>query len=185
MGKIEEDVIGYYKEKNKEYFSGIRWDIINLIPPLKNAKVLEIGAGEGNTLIKLKELGLANEIVGVDIIQLTDSNQTHPLMDKFIIGDIEKINLEFPSEYFDIIICADILEHLYDPWKTVNKLAFYLKKYGFFISSLPNIIIVEKDFKYEETGILDKTHLRFFCKRNIINLFIGLINLLLNYLKTF
>ncbi|MCS7202788.1 MAG: class I SAM-dependent methyltransferase [Dictyoglomus sp.] len=178
MGKTEK-CLKFYEEKDKGYFSGIRWDIIKLFPPINNAKVLEIGAGEGNTLIKLKELGLAKEVVGVDLIQLPNSNQTHPKIDKFIIGDIESIDLSFFEEYFDIIICADVLEHLYDPWRTIDKIIFCLRPKGFLIISLPNVghysvlkrIIIDKNFKYEEQGILDKTHLRFFCRKNIIDLF--------------
>lgn len=179
MGKVERDLLKYYKEKSKDYFSNIRLDIIKIMPSIENAKVLEIGAGEGNTLIKLKELGLAKEVVGIDIVELEHSNQKNPLIDKFIIGDIEKIDLNFPLDYFDIIICADVLEHLYDPWNVVKKLSLFLKPFGFLIASIPNIgyykilkkIIIDKDFKYENSGILDKTHLRFFCKKNIINLF--------------
>jgi len=54
-----------------------------------------------------------------------------------------------------------------------------LKTDGFIIASLPNIrefktlynIVIRGDFKYENAGVLDKTHLRFFCKKNIISLF--------------
>ncbi|MEN2983917.1 MAG: class I SAM-dependent methyltransferase, partial [Dictyoglomaceae bacterium] len=99
MGKVEK-CLKFYEKKDKGYFSGIRWDIIKLFPPINNAKVLEIGAGEGDTLIKLKELGLAKEVVGVDLIQLDNSNQNH-------------------QEYFDLIICADVLEYLYDHWNVI------------------------------------------------------------------
>ncbi|MGB9756014.1 MAG: class I SAM-dependent methyltransferase [Desulfurella sp.] len=163
-----------YFEKPKNYFSNIRYDILELIK-CNNCKILEIGCGTGATLMELKRLCKANYIAGVDIVDLGQSEK----LDKFILGDIEIEELNFPDKYFDIIICADVLEHLKDPWSTVNKLKKYLKDNGVIIASIPNIreirtllsIVIKGDFKYADSGILDKTHLRFFCKKNIIELF--------------
>lgn len=72
------------------------------------------------------------------------------------------------KKIFDYIILGDVLEHLTDPWKIVNELKQYLKKDGCLISSIPNIMhvsvlrnLVLGNFTYEDSGILDKTHLRF------------------------
>jgi 2-polyprenyl-3-methyl-5-hydroxy-6-metoxy-1,4-benzoquinol methylase len=165
---------GLYDEKIKEYFSGTRYDIINLIEGV-NHSILEIGCGNGNTLIELKKLGKASYVAGVDIVDL---GQTEKL-DKFILADIEKEELNSLNKNFDIIICADVLEHLKDPWSVLRRLKKFLKSDGILIASIPNIreyktilsILLEGDFKYCESGILDKTHLRFFCKKNIIELF--------------
>lgn len=162
-----------YEEKDEGYFKGVRMDIINLIPEGKN-RVLEVGCGFGLTLLKLKELNKAKEIVGVDIVNLEVNH-----LDNYIVGNIEEITLPYPEEYFDVVICADVLEHLVDPWTTIKKLKKHLKKDGLFIASIPNIrnykvlfdIVLRGDFKYVDAGILDKTHLRFFCKKNIIEMF--------------
>lgn len=168
-----------YIEKELKYFSTPRLDLINLIPPTKKPlKVLEIGAGSGDTLIKIKELGLADYTVGVDIVEIKDSHQKSSLIDEFFIGNIETESFNIPNDYFDIVICGDVLEHLVDPWKVVEKIGKLLKKDGLLIVSLPNIreistlykIVFKGDFKYESKGILDKTHLRFFCKKNLSNL---------------
>ncbi len=72
------------------------------------------------------------------------------------------------KKIFDYIILGDVLEHLIDPWKIVNELKQYLKKDGYLVSSIPNIMhvsvlrnLVLGNFTYEDSGILDKTHLRF------------------------
>ncbi len=166
------------QEKNMGYFSNVRHDIIKLIPYNQNNKILEVGCGEGNTLLTLKSMKKASYIAGIDIIDLNQKEK----LDKFICGDIEKrvSSLPFPETFFDIIICADILEHLVNPWKVVKELKKYLKLGGYFIASIPNIreiktmttIFLKGDFKYSDAGILDKTHLRFFCKKNMEKLFL-------------
>jgi 2-polyprenyl-3-methyl-5-hydroxy-6-metoxy-1,4-benzoquinol methylase len=167
-----------YQVKDLTYFTNVRVDVISCVPSNSNNKILEVGCGGGDTLLRLKQLNKANEIMGIELMTIPDSNQH--LLDKLIIGDIEKLPLEDYTDYFDVIICADVLEHLVDPWKVLEDLTKYLKPGGIFIGSLPNIrnfvpllkIIVLRNFKYDPAGgVLDKTHLRFFCKKNILQLF--------------
>ena len=170
-----------YKDKTVNYYSTVRKDLLNFLPENSCQKVLEVGAARGDTLVALKENKLAELVVGIDLFQMPGTNQTNPLIDKFIIADIEKDELtELERNYFDVVICGDVLEHLIDPWAAVEKLKGYLKKGGIFIASIPNIrhisvlnkIIFHGDFRYDRAGgLLDKTHLRFFCKKNAIDLF--------------
>jgi 2-polyprenyl-3-methyl-5-hydroxy-6-metoxy-1,4-benzoquinol methylase len=163
-----------YEEKTLRYFAGVRYDIIKLVQ-CNNCNVLEIGCGEGNTLLELKRQGKAKFIVGVDIVDLNQSVK----LDRFILANIETDSIDLSDNYFDIIICADVLEHLVNPWSVLEKIKKFLKPDGIIIASIPNIrefdtlrsIIIRGDFKYVESGVLDKTHLRFFCKKNIIELF--------------
>ncbi len=167
-----------YQDKQKEYFNNPRFDIIGFIPQNENNKILELGAGSCDTLVEIKKLKLADEVVGIELMKLADSQQENPEIDKLIIGDIENLELNLPSEYFDVIICGDILEHLIDPWNTLRKLSKHLKQDGIMIISIPNFreyhivykILILGNFKYSDHGILDKTHLRFFCKKDIISL---------------
>ena len=167
-----------YLDKNTNYFNNARLDLISLIPNKQNNKVLEIGAGGCDTLLELKRTKIASEVVGVELMQLPGTNQNHPEIDKLIIGNIEQINLDVPENYFDVILCGDVLEHLIEPWDVLAKLHKFLKPDGVIIISVPNIreietlykIVVKADFRYSERGILDKTHLRFFCKKNILML---------------
>lgn len=172
--------MNYYEEKSDIYFGLIREDIIHLVKELgeSNLKILEIGSAGADTLVALKRRGYAYEIVGIELFRIPNSLQNSTEIDRFIIADIEKEEVDLSDNYFDVIICADVLEHLLDPWATVNRLTRYLKTGGHFIASLPNIrhytalfsILIKSDFKYAASGILDKTHFRFFCKKNIVNL---------------
>ena len=169
----------FYDEKKELYFTNPRIDLIKLIPKKSDNKILEIGAGGGDTLLEIKRQNLAKELVGIELMQIANSNQTSSDIDKFIICDVEKTELEFPDSYFDVILLGDVLEHLLDPWLFLKKISRYLKTGGIFIASIPNIryytamfkIFFRGDFGYEEQGLFDRTHFRFFCKKNMRSLF--------------
>ena len=169
----------YYQSKKNTYFTNSRKDIIQLLKKNPESKILEIGAGGGDTLIEIKLRGLASEVWGVELFSLPNSNQKDESIDRFFISNIEKEFDFLPKNYFDAILCGDVLEHLVDPWTVVSQLTECLKIGGVFISSIPNIrirsafskIYWKGDFSYTDAGTFDKTHLRFFCKKNMIELF--------------
>lgn len=73
---------------------------------------------------------------------------------------------------------GDIIEHLIDPWSALKKLRVLLKSDGCIIASIPNIMnvvtmhhILSGKFTYEDSGILDRTHMRFFTKYEIGKMF--------------
>lgn len=170
-----------YQEKSKKYFNHPRFDLIGLIPVNERNKILEVGSGSCETLVEIKKQRLAEEVTGIELMKLPGTAQENPEIDRLITGNIENIDTELSENYFDVIICGDVLEHLTDPWSTMKKLGKYLKEDGVIITSIPNIreyhilyrILFLADFRYTETGILDRTHLRFFCKKNIISLIIS------------
>ena len=167
-----------YKQKELAYFTNIRFDLISLIPQNANARILELGAGGGDTLVAIKTKGLAKEVVGIELNPLAESSQENSLIDQFLFGNIETMEIPFAEGYFDVIICGDVLEHLIDPWAVVQKAAVYLKTGGILITSIPNIryygamveIFGKGNFQYTEHGLFDKTHLRFFCKKDMVRL---------------
>ncbi|KKI00362.1 hypothetical protein EO95_13890 [Methanosarcina sp. 1.H.T.1A.1] len=166
-----------YNNKSCIYYSNIRWDIIDLIPE-GDHKVLEVGCGAGNTLMKIKEVNKAKEIYGVEINKESIQENIRNI-NKVAIGNVEQIDPQFPEELFDFIIFGDVLEHLINPEEVLKKYLKYLKKNGIIIASIPNIknyavlfnLIIRDKFEYKDAGILDRTHLRFFTKREIINMF--------------
>ena len=167
-----------YSEKEQSYYTSIRHELINIMPNKQGLKVLEIGAGGGDTLAELKKRKIADYVAGVELFRLLGTNQDNPLIDKMIIADIEKDDIDLPLNYFDVVLCADVLEHLYDPWNVVEKVSHYLATGGMLIVSVPNFsylqvfknLFIRKNFQYTERGTFDKTHIRFFCKNNIANL---------------
>jgi len=170
--------MNYYNIKDSAYYNNLRTDILPYIPVLQDAKMLDVGCSAGNTLCFLKEKKAISEAVGVDFVDMPESNQRNPLLDRFMVADLNEEKLDLPTEHFDILLCADVLEHLIDPWSVLNFLKGYMKPSGLVIISLPNIrefsamrkIFFKGDFQYAPSGILDKTHMRFFCKKNQVGL---------------
>lgn len=131
----------------------------------KNKRVLDVGCATGYLSKKFREKGCYVVVVEKDEDAGFLARQN---CDEVIIGDIEGMK-PYPNEFFDVIVCADILEHLKRPDLVLLKLRRRLSKQGFLIASLPNIAyftvglrLLLGKFEYEEIGILDLSHLRFF-----------------------
>ena len=166
-----------YEHKDEGYSSNIRWDVIPLIPTGDN-KILEVGCGAGYTLKKLKELGKANEIVGIEMNEQVSQDLSDTL-DRLYVGDVETIDLPQNEKYFDYILFVDVLEHLINPRGVLHDYKTLLRDGGYIIASIPNIkhhsvllpLIFFDEFQYSDFGLLDASHLRFFTKKEILKMF--------------
>lgn len=166
-------MIEEYLVKKENYFSSIRKDVISFMGENKDLIVLEVGAGTGATLAELKRSGVAKEIHAYDLVDVCENKE---YFNSFSLGNIEeKPNFPFEKKYFDAIILADVLEHLHDAQNAISTILPYLKNDGSIYISLPNFryanalykVLVKGSFEYMESGIFDKTHLRFFCKKDM------------------
>ena len=158
------------KDKKIEYYAGYRRDIIKIIPKeVKN--ILSIGCGAGITERHLEKKDI--EVVGIELNE-NIAKKARRNIKKVFTGDIGKINLPF-REYFDCILYADSLEHLINPKSNLMSTKKYLKNRGHLIISFPNVrfwytfhmLLFKKDWIYQERGIFDSTHLRFFTLKSM------------------
>ncbi len=165
-----------YEDKAVEYYSNIRKDLIRLIDGnQKGIKVMEIGAAYGETLFYLKTHGIAAEAVGVELFEDYRNKSRYREINRFIFGNIEELDFPEYENYFDLILLPDVIEHLIEPTTTLDKVYKYLNPTGQIIVSMPNIrhysafvkIFIKGEFKYEESGIFDYTHRRFYCRKDI------------------
>ena len=100
-------------------------------------------------------------------------------MDKVLNTTVENALGSLVGQSFDTIVFNDVLEHLINPYKILSSYKSLLASNGQVIASIPNIlhyheflnILFQKDWQYQEAGILDKTHLRFFTKKSILRMF--------------
>src|SRR6185369_625943 len=141
-----------------------------------NSTVLEFGPASGYMTKYMKEiLNCKTYIVEFDY---DDGMEASKYADHYMvgpsIGDIENYQWIYWTGPFDHIIFADVLEHLRDPWKALNKAKDLLKEDGSILISIPNIghnsviiDLINGKFNYRETGLLDNTHLRFFTRESL------------------
>lgn len=161
--------------KDDEYFRQERRDVEALIPA--NAlKILDVGCGEGLLGQRLLDKG-AREVVGIEIAPEV-SKRAGKNLTQVLHGNIEEMELAFDKGYFDCMIFADVLEHLKDPLLTLKKLRQNLSDSGVVVASIPNVgylgilnMLAQGHWSYQDHGILDRTHLRFFTRKEILTLF--------------
>lgn len=170
----------FYDSKDGTYFSSVRREILPALPQYSE-RVLEIGCGSGATLKWLKEEGFCKETTGIELVE-SHARMAQKNVDNIISADVEQGNIEFPDEYFDLVLCLDVLEHLQNPWSTLEIVVNqWLAPGGVLIASLPNLryftvlkdLLVHGKFEYQDVGIMDRTHLRFFTKKSAVSLFQG------------
>lgn len=142
------------------------------------AKVLDLGCWTGRFGEKLKKEKNCY-VVGVDIDKQA-VKIARKRLNKVILLDLdnpEKL-LKQTNEKFDVIVMADVLEHLKKPSDVLLVNKKLLKDNGYLIASIPNIAYIGirlkflfGKFEYQKTGILDETHLRFFTLKTSEELF--------------
>lgn len=164
-----------YSNKEEDYYQHERQEMLPFVP-LTAQTFLEIGCGNGafGKLVKARQQCIYWGIeTQTKFVQTAETN-----LDKFIYKTFEECE-GLPSQYFDCIIFNDVLEHLIDPVIVLSKCKTMLKKDGYIVSSIPNIrhiaylyrLVYKGEFEYEKAGIMDNTHLRFFTKKSIVNLY--------------
>lgn len=161
--------------QNDKYFENERPEIFELLNP-DYLDILDVGCGKGRLGENLKKANPSRRVIGIEY-NPDAAIEAQKVLDGVIIGDIQKISLPFEKETFDCIIFADILEHLIDPKAILIRVKPLLKQNGTIICSLPNmrhytviLQLIMQGWEYQNDGPFDRTHIRFFSKKTIIEL---------------
>ena len=148
--------------------------LLTFIPEIAHGatRILDFGCGNGETLMRLKKEGGCKELFGVDI--RTEYAETlKETLDGCWIVDIGEEENDLDEAYYDFfnyILMLDVVEHLYDPWYVLPKLAKFLSPEGKLIISVPNLRhwalwlnIIIGEFPYGKTGgLMNEEHIRWF-----------------------
>jgi GT2 family glycosyltransferase/2-polyprenyl-3-methyl-5-hydroxy-6-metoxy-1,4-benzoquinol methylase/glycosyltransferase involved in cell wall biosynthesis len=139
--------------------------------------VLEIGPATGYmTRVLLQRDCL---VTGIEIDPAA-AELAEPFCERMIVGDIEQLSFRriFRKRRFDVVIYGDVLEHLVDPERVLAETASILKPGGYVLASIPNathgsvrLALLSGRFRYTQTGILDETHLHFYDRAGVTELF--------------
>jgi 2-polyprenyl-3-methyl-5-hydroxy-6-metoxy-1,4-benzoquinol methylase len=164
-----------YDFKTIDLDSGsVHADVVRLAG--ESARVLELGTATGYMSRALVERGCT--VVGIEFNPKM-AEQASEFCERMIVGDLDALDIEgeLGEDRFDAIIAADVLEHLKDPLTLLKRLRPLLKPDGCFVISIPNIAhgsvrlaLLSGQFNYQDIGLLDATHLRFFTQETLAQL---------------
>jgi 2-polyprenyl-3-methyl-5-hydroxy-6-metoxy-1,4-benzoquinol methylase len=147
--------------------------IMNMLADVPAGRVLDLGCSGGRLSEKIRAAG--HHVTGLDGMEIEG---VRGRVDQFFLGDLED---GIPTEVgtgFDVVIAADVIEHVRNPAKLLREMAAVLKPDGQLIISTPNFghwysrgRVTFGAFDYDRRGILDETHLRFFSRRSLRRVF--------------
>jgi 2-polyprenyl-3-methyl-5-hydroxy-6-metoxy-1,4-benzoquinol methylase len=158
------------------YYDKSREDVIALIP--EGARnVIDAGCAAGGLGRVLRARRPGVRVRGIEPVA-EQAERARAALDDVVVGyfDAEtRLPATWPAP--DCIVFADVIEHMVDPWGAVRRACALLAPGGSLVCSIPNVAhwsatlpVVCGRFDYQDYGVLDRTHLRFFTRRTAIEL---------------
>lgn len=157
------------------YHNNPRSELLHLIPS-STRSLLDVGCGAGATAALIKSKCPQARIVGIES-NFEAATAAKQVMNHLIFTDLNDLQLEQIPQGFDVILCADILEHLSDPVRVLKILRQKINPEGRLLLSVPNIrhwsvlapLLFEDRFTYADDGLLDRTHCHLFTLQEIVD----------------
>lgn len=158
--------------QNKTAYSAVYapMHLIGLVPA-EAQSLLDVGAGPGGVGKVMRNRGFTGRIVAIEPV----ADRIAPNAEFY--NEIHTCHIEnYQTEQrFDVIMLADVLEHLHDPWQALKSLRHLLSPTGLLLVQVPNVMhpdfllnFVCGDAQYVSAGICDITHIRWFNRLSII-----------------
>jgi 2-polyprenyl-3-methyl-5-hydroxy-6-metoxy-1,4-benzoquinol methylase len=154
-------------------------DRTGVIPyvPATTSRLLDVGCWKGAFGRKLKQANPNLTVVGIEANPAAAAIASSRL-DRVVVGLFPE-DLDVKEGLFDCVVFNDVLEHLVDPWNALNRAHLLLGASGKVVAAIPNIrhvraiapLLIRGRWEYTDTGLLDRTHLRFFTRTSMIELF--------------
>jgi 2-polyprenyl-3-methyl-5-hydroxy-6-metoxy-1,4-benzoquinol methylase len=161
--------------KSADYHNVPRTEMLAYVPRTART-ILDVGCGTGAFGGQLKTRPA--EVWGIELDEQA-AQIARTRLDRVLQGDVESVWSTLPVGRFDCIVFNDVLEHLVNPEKVLTSAKRLLSADGTIVCSLPNVrhwrnlwnLMVHKQWRYEDSGTLDRTHLRFYTERSIVEMF--------------
>lgn len=154
---------------DQSYYQMTRPEIVPFVP--KTAKrILEIGCAAGGFR---RNFDAKIEYWGVEPVESAASEAQEQGM-RVLCGTYDAVSDSIPDGYFDVVVCNDVIEHVVDTNAFLSSIGRKLVPGGCLVGSIPNIrfigtlkmLLFRRDWFYEDSGIMDRTHLRFFTPKS-------------------
>jgi 2-polyprenyl-3-methyl-5-hydroxy-6-metoxy-1,4-benzoquinol methylase len=164
-----------YETKASEYFGYPRPEMVPFVP-VDCRRVLDVGCADGTFGEALKKTrGI--EVWGVEPTKSAAATAKSKL-DRVVEGMFDP-RMDLPAGSFDCILFNDVLEHMLAPESALRYARSLLSPGGVVVASIPNIrsfptiwqLMVHARWEYQDAGVLDRTHLRFFTKSSVVDMF--------------
>jgi SAM-dependent methyltransferase len=149
--------------------------MLRFVPP-STGRLLDIGCSEGHFGAAVKKAYPGCETWGVEANEkaAAEAAMRNDRVFHGLIGEVEGI----PNQHFDVVTMNDVLEHIPYSEPVLAIVRRLLKPGGRLVLSLPNVryylnvrdLVFRKDWEYQEFGILDRTHFRFFTEKSAARL---------------
>jgi 2-polyprenyl-3-methyl-5-hydroxy-6-metoxy-1,4-benzoquinol methylase len=157
-------------------YVGFRPEVMALVPATA-LRVLDVGCATGQLGAALKARTPGVEVCGIEV-DAAMAKIAGEHLDAVVVAsaeDLDSLDRELGAAQYDCIICGDLLEHLVDPWRFLRWAGRMTVARGVLVASLPNVghldtlasVFVRKTWPMRERGIHDRTHLRFFARRDL------------------
>lgn len=136
-------------------------------------RVVDFGCYTGVVARALAERGCT--VTGIELDPVA-AEKAREVCERVVVGDLDRMDLAEALEgsAYDVGLFGDIIEHLKDPVRVLSQFRAHLAPGGFIVVSVPNVAhatvrlsLLKGEFNYENTGILDDTHLRYFTRKSI------------------
>lgn len=143
-----------------------------------NKRVLELGSSTGFLTESMRQ-SFGCDVVGVEIDGQAAEEARQKGHEVHVL-DLDRTNLSehFKGQKFDVVLLADVLEHLRDPLATLRQIKPLLNEGGKIVSSIPHVAhgdirlsLLSGRLPYRSVGLLDHTHMRFFTRALVEQLF--------------
>lgn len=171
--------VDLYRSKADTYFSNARHDIVARLNTNGESAILELGCGAGGTGAAALAARKAGRYVGIELDSRAAA-AARVRLTEVIEGNVEALDLTPMTGSFDALIISEVLEHLVDPWRVLPKLIACVRPGGQIFASSPNVAqwkvirsLIRGRFDYEQSGLMDQTHLRWFTPASYRALFEG------------
>ena len=164
-------------DERPDYYDHPRGPLLDLLPHAP-AHLLDIGCGNGATGALAKTRWPGVRVTGIEIVPEA-AERAALRLDRAIAGSAETLDFSAAGLHdIDAVLLADVLEHLLDPWSFLERLRAALTQDAVVAASIPNVAnlwlldeLAAGRFDYTADGLLDRTHIRFFTRKTIGELF--------------